>query len=67
VNTNIQVSKAKGSGNTHEICDKLCFSFPVLSLVTLAHVRLAKRSAQSLSGLHVFLGFEVKLSFKKIP
>jgi len=37
----------------------------VLSLVSLAHVRLAT-SAQRISGLHVFLGFEVKLTLKKV-
>ena len=31
------------------------------SLISLAHIRLAT-SAQRMSGLHVFLGFEVKLS-----
>ena len=39
------------SHNTHEICDNLCFLFPVLSLVSLMHVRLAT-SAQRMSGLH---------------
>ena len=58
--TNFQVSKAERSGNTQEICDNLCFSFAVLSLVSLAHVRLAA-SAQRMSGLHVFLGFEVEV------
>ena len=60
---NIQVSKTYRSGN--KICDNLCFEFPVLSLVSLAHVRLAT-SAQRISGLHVFLGFEVKLTLKKV-
>ena len=45
-------------------CNNLCFSFPVLSLVSLTHVHLATR-AQRMSGLHAFLGFEVKLSLKK--
>ena len=35
-------------------CDNPCFDFPVLSLVTLAHVHLAT-SAQRVSGWHVFL------------
>ena len=38
----------------HELCDNLCFSFPVFSLLTLMHVHLAT-SAQHMSGLHVFV------------